>query len=338
MRVPKIFSRVRASGNRHWYVRIDGKQVALGSDETAAKREYKMIVLRLNAGEPGQSMRLGSLVGRYLDWSKKHHATATYHEHARILTDLVDYLPQRIAVEAITRGNVIEWLEAHPRWHNGGRRSAISSLSACLRWAIERELIERNPIAEIKRPPKGKRKQVVSDTAMTQILAGIDSDAFRDVVLFAIEQGARPEEIRKIEARQYDCERGLIVLQVDEHKTGAKTQRKRIIYLTEASKEIVERLIASHKDGPIFCDEVGKPWTRHTISSRFRTLYRRGLPRISIYALRHTYVTRGLAKGLSDSMVAELAGHSDPSMVQRVYGHLVEEVDAVREAARRLGR
>jgi integrase len=52
------------------------------------------------------------------------------------------------------------------------------------------------------------------------------------------------------------------------------------------------------------------------------------------YALRHTFATRLIEKGVHTRIVGELLGHVDP---RAVYGYTVPGDDALREAVRRLG-
>ena len=45
-------------------------------------------------------------------------------------------------------------------------------------------------------------------------------------------------------------------------------------------------------------------------------------PKLSLYALRHTWATNALQKGIDPLTTAILMGHSDPSMLSKVYQHL----------------
>jgi integrase len=45
-------------------------------------------------------------------------------------------------------------------------------------------------------------------------------------------------------------------------------------------------------------------------------------PAYSLYALRHSWATRALMKGVDPLTVGILMGHKDPSMLSRVYQHL----------------
>jgi integrase len=48
------------------------------------------------------------------------------------------------------------------------------------------------------------------------------------------------------------------------------------------------------------------------------------VPRYCLYAIRHSWATHALERGLDSITVAVLMGHVDPSMLARVYQHLTQ--------------
>jgi integrase len=58
-------------------------------------------------------------------------------------------------------------------------------------------------------------------------------------------------------------------------------------------------------------------------------------PRYSLYALRHSWATNALLRGVDSLTVAILMGHRDPSMLARVYQHLSHRPDHLLAEARR---
>ena len=57
--------------------------------------------------------------------------------------------------------------------------------------------------------------------------------------------------------------------------------------------------------------------------------------RYSLYALRHSWATNALKRGVDPLTVALLMGHKDPSMLARVYQHLSHSPDHMRDQAQR---
>ena len=64
-------------------------------------------------------------------------------------------------------------------------------------------------------------------------------------------------------------------------------------------------------------------------------LARRHGPRYSLYTFRHSWCTHALERGLDAVTVAVLMGHRDTTMISRVYCHLMQRRDHLREAVRR---
>lgn len=58
-------------------------------------------------------------------------------------------------------------------------------------------------------------------------------------------------------------------------------------------------------------------------------------PKLSLYALRHSWATHALERGLDALTVAVLMGHRDPSTLAKVYQHLVHNPKYLLEQARR---
>jgi len=56
-------------------------------------------------------------------------------------------------------------------------------------------------------------------------------------------------------------------------------------------------------------------------------------PRCSLYALRHSWATNALKRGVDPLTAALLMGHKDPSMLARVYQHLSHSPEHMRQKA-----
>ncbi|CAN5702389.1 hypothetical protein BH23PLA1_BH23PLA1_41280 [soil metagenome] len=58
-------------------------------------------------------------------------------------------------------------------------------------------------------------------------------------------------------------------------------------------------------------------------------------PRYSLYTFRHSWCTHALERGVDAVTVAVLMGHRDTTMISRVYSHLMQRRDHLREAVRK---
>ncbi|MCA9196654.1 MAG: tyrosine-type recombinase/integrase, partial [Planctomycetales bacterium] len=59
------------------------------------------------------------------------------------------------------------------------------------------------------------------------------------------------------------------------------------------------------------------------------------VPRYCLYAIRHSWATQALERGVDSITVAVLMGHADPSMLARVYQHLAQNPQFMLEQAKK---
>nr|WP_277347169.1 site-specific integrase [Vagococcus fluvialis] len=72
----------------------------------------------------------------------------------------------------------------------------------------------------------------------------------------------------------------------------------------------------------------GKSFYNSTINNRMKTLLNEiAIEPISIHKLRHTQASLLISKEVPLQVIAKRLGHTDTSMIQRVYGHLLQETE-----------
>jgi site-specific recombinase XerD len=99
--------------------------------------------------------------------------------------------------------------------------------------------------------------------------------------------------------------------------------------------EILKRLAEKHPKGLLFRNSKGKIWTSHDATRRLHYATRKlGIPKGTVYAVRHKFISDGLEKGLNANVIAELCGNS-PLTISRNYDHLSSRKAAMKEAALR---
>lgn len=77
---------------------------------------------------------------------------------------------------------------------------------------------------------------------------------------------------------------------------------------------------------------------RYEAKSKLRDrMARKYSPELSLYALRHSWATNALQRGVDSLTVAILMGHRDPSMLAKVYQHLSHNPKHMLAEARRAG-
>ena len=319
-----------------WYIQIAGRKVKLAKgreNRAEAVQEFH----RLMAGtRPAKKHRLtaAQVCDLYLVHSEKEHEPATFSWHKTYLQPFCDTYGRFDPADLIPF-HLTAWLDAHPTW-KGARRHAAVIVKRAFRWAKRQGLIAADPFAEFKVEPGGRRGRVVTRDERAQILAAIKDQPFREFVTAMAETGCRPSEVCRVTAADFDPAAGVWVLR--KHKTGKKTGRPRVVYLTPAMVALSKRLAAEFPDGPIFRGPRGKkPFTRNGVRCRFRRL-RVKLPHLGgvvAAAYRASFATDALENGVGVAQVAELLGHTDTTMVMKHYSMLSERVGHLREMARK---
>jgi integrase len=95
----------------------------------------------------------------------------------------------------------------------------------------------------------------------------------------------------------------------------------------------IKRLTAAQR-----ADEATREAHQRRVIERRKLVHRLAWERgtkYSLYAIRHAFCTEALENGLDAVTVSVLMGHKDTTMISRVYSHLTERTEHMREAARK---
>lgn len=320
-----------------WYVEIAGRQVALCKGEhnrQLAEREmHRILAQEEGPTSDTEKKTVVGLFAKFLGWTRRHRAEATYDQHRHFLKSFVsDPKRRRLPPHKVTIAVVDDWLDAEEGWKKSGRH-AVRTLLRAFNWAVKRGLIPKNPVAGIEVPGKHRSATYLTRDQRLLVIRAVKDRAFRDFLTALFETGARPGEVRRVTAADVDFRLGVWTLQA--HKTARKTGKPRVVYMSDAAAELTRRLVAENPDGPLFLNSRGVPWTRNAVRIRFRNL-RKKYPeydRFTAYTYRKGYVTDALENGVDVAKVAELVGHTSTDMVMRHYAQLQERVKHMRAMA-----
>jgi integrase len=319
MRQPQPFYRKQTQS---WYVQIKGRQHSLGKDKDAALQEY----YRLMAGEAPVTCKTPAVqvIDQFLLWTQQNRAPATYDWYFHHCQGFAKFIGAKLTVADIKANHVTRWLEksyqaAGPTHQNG----ACRAVSRAFNWARKQGLIQSNPIAGMERPAAEPREAYLKPEEWEKLIRSIrPDDPFADLLWFLRETGCRPHEARIVEARHWDKANRRLVL---ERKNSKGKKRRRVIRLNERATEIVTRLALKRPEGELFRNKIGKPWAKGTVICRFSKLRKKLGFALFPYILRHTWCTDALLRGVDPLTVAIFLGHTDASMVMKVYSHLVQQ-------------
>ncbi|MBN1269883.1 MAG: phage integrase SAM-like domain-containing protein, partial [Kiritimatiellae bacterium] len=203
--------------------------------------------------EAGSSLTVRELAELHLNWLKVNRAPGTYALYEDFHKAFVGFVGDK-KVSEITRLVMEEYYawakENRGRSANGGNVFLRHAKSLFL-WAEEMDIcpcpVKKFPkITET--PPETKR---FTDQEIAKLLstAPPEYSDFRDMIVFGLHTGLRPQELRQLEASQILSDGdGRYSVVIQQHKTArmAHEPKPRSVPLTPQATEIALRQIAAH--------------------------------------------------------------------------------------------
>lgn len=278
------------------------------------------------------SITFNSLATKFLAWCESHQSPRTHEWYRGYLNKFMAYPGVADTAAADLKPyQVVEWVDSHgKRWGDTYRGGAIIAVKRVYNWGEELGYVEANPVKKLKKPQAKRREIYMTADDYTNILALIDAkDPFLDLFKFVWQTGARPQEARHIEARHVQLDNERIVFPAEESK-GKRS--KRIIYLQGEALEIITRLTALRPEGKLFLNTRGHAWTKFAVCNRFHRISQTLGKRMFCYAARHGFATRKLIQGHDHLTVASILGHTDGSMLAKVYSHVSDNAEHLKKA------
>lgn len=250
-----------------WYVQVDGRQVNLGPDQTAAFRRYHQLMQQPQRRLVSDEL-VASLADAFLEWVEAHRAPDSYEWYRYRLQRFCQRYPD-LRTADLKPFHVQQWVDSYPDLSRTSQRNYFRAVKRCLKWAQQQGHIETNPIALMVVPVADRRETLVTADEFAALLECIRSADFRDLVLTTWETGCRPQESLRVEAKHVDLVHNRWVFPIRESK-GRKAPR--VVYLTDAALEITRRRMAMYPEGPLFRNGDGDPWTTCAVNNAFHRI------------------------------------------------------------------
>lgn len=232
-------------------------------------------------------------------------------------------------------------------------------LSSALLYALDMDLIEKNPLPKVKLPRQKKEETtILSIDECNLLLERVQSNLTLKIpVMLALLLGLRRGEVLGLDWKAVDLNNKTIsIVQNLECVKGKyyfkepKTLKsKRLISIPKSLVPILRdhykwqcemKLLSKNtwgNDRNLVCTRKkdGLPIMPHVLSDMFRNfLKKNNLPHVRFHDLRHTNASLMLASGVSSKVAGNRLGHSKVSITLDLYSHVMESVD--REAAEKI--
>lgn len=259
-----------------------------------------------------------------------------------------------LPVAALTPSIVVDFMAALRSETSANGRKGLSArtvqlttgvLKSALAWAVQAEMISRNPIAGVRRPR--------SETKVMRVWTSAEARAFleatrEDRLAFAwalfLARGLRRGEVCGLTWSSIDLEAGTLRIETtrtmvngeaipSRPKTAAGLRAISLdahlvsLLRTHRARQAEEKLAAGSSyeiSGYLVADELGRPFRPDTISGWFDVhVATAGLPRIRLHDCRHTAASLMLAAGMPVKVVSEILGHASVTITLSVYLHVM---------------
>ncbi len=283
------------------------------------------------------AQRAAAIIHRYLRFARQtglwcNEAVCDRH---RTLLAFARALPRSSVVQC-KPFHLSEWIEGHAAWKsNSTRQTKANLVKACFNWATREERIPFNPFAAL-RYEEAQPREPMDDDSLYQLLAH-GNRRFACALRFLRLTGCRVSELCRMQWANVDLDDGVVV--VHRHKSSRKTRRPRTIVLVPEASELLRSLVDSRAEvnvGPVFRNNRGQPWTRHSLGQALRRLKARtgtSTP-ATLHGIRHQFGTVAVRQGAPIKLVSLQMGHSSVVVTEKYYLHLESDVEAIREATK----
>jgi integrase len=236
-------------------------------------------------------------------------------------------------------------------WALGQPEAYVRTAAAMFADARRDELIPQNPFEKLRLPRSEGRRHIVAITfleleKLCEIARSTWGLTFEAMVAVGGYSMLRPGEIFALTPDAIDYEKGEIHVthafsKTGEHKAPKNRKPRRVFMPPDASRRVmsVPRNLKSpwlfvNKRGERFragslhyrWDKVVSAFEAQLPEERRRELQiARGNKEMDFYELRHHGATERLRRGVSPQDVAQEMGHTDATLVTRLYGHPEDE-------------
>jgi integrase len=248
---------------------------------------------------------------KYLKHSELSHTWKTTLTYQTTFNKIIDHFGN-IQLSELNKNRIEDFISFRVKKVSAyaGRKDVIN-IKAMLNWAVENNFLNVNPSNKIKRIKTPEKLPVFfTNEDFDKLIANIDSEDLKDLVIFAVNSGMRQGEIINLEFSQIDFRNRRITLDNQNHVT--KSKKVRSIPLNEIAFQLVSKRIEKNGSSYVFSVK-GNKINQDFLIHRFKKfIIDTGLnPKLKFHSLRHTFASWLVQKGVSIYEVSKLLGHSE---------------------------
>jgi integrase len=215
--------------------------------------------------------------------------------------------------------------EEEKRRRKSSTNRSIRRLVAALNYALETGKVNCNPMAWRIQPFENadvSRAAYLTEPEQRAFVTACAAEPpFQNLVLAALHSGCRLGELGRLRVRDFVLASRTIF--VGQSKSG----KSRHVFLDEEAFQFFKRLAGNRSASETMLTRTdGTDWIKDSVKKPMARACRRAeIPRLGFHQLRHSFATRLLTRGVAMKIVAQQLGHTSMRMLEKNYGHLVDE-------------
>ena len=308
---------------RMWFLTVNGSQIPLeitDPQDLAGAQAAAQKYLTRGPG-PGLAEAVAQFRAR-IDRRVKPETARVYHWLLKVLSDAFGDVP----LHSLT-AHAVERSADRATWSTSTRHDYLGAVGTFLR--------EMGHPLKLRRPPQTSRgvEAVWTEREFWQVYGAARGD-LKPLLLVLKDTGARPAEVAGLTVEGVDWAQSYAILR--DHKNASKG-KSRTLFFADGLMAILREQKRQYERGHLFRAENDAPFKSNTLHVRVRrAVERAGITRpLTLYGLRHWYITRALSKGFSGDQVAALVGNS-PQVIHKHYSHVGRDAALMAEMAARV--
>lgn len=234
-------------------------------------------------------------------------------------------LPLRAVTEKGARLMFVGWRNKIAATHPRKADLYFSVLKRILNFAVDMELIERNPVENVSKVHDETRRDIIWTDDDIAVFKAKASEPLVRALMLAAWTGQRQGDLLKLTWRAYDGN----AIRLRQSKTGADVSVK----VSADLKAVLDAAKAANEkqDVPaatILTNDRGQPW-----KTGFKSSWRKATAKVvegkTFHDLRGTFVTLAYRNGASIKEIAEVTGHAESEADRIIRKHYLVSSAAV---------
>jgi integrase len=343
--------------------RVDGKRYTktVTGSLTDAKRDLRKILTTADKGTHVAPVKV--TVAQYIkEWldSDTDLSPKTVERYRQLAQDQIGPHLGTTPLQTLRPDQIDKWHKALLK--GGGTRGGPLSartvghahrlLHRALARAVTLEVLSRN-VASVVHPPKvdAEEIEILTSDQIAALLSHLEGHQLLPIVSLALGTGMRRGELCALAWGAVDLEKATVRVERSLEETDAaglrfKTPKTRSGRRTISLAASTVDMLRAHRksqlelrlklalgklddDDLVFAKPDGSPYPPDDLSRDWGVLVRRkGLPHVTIHALRHTHASMLIAAALDVVSVSKRLGHASPTVTLGIYAHLFHTSDA----------